>query len=258
MTASVAFLDGSDQTVELAIPLVERTGRTTRYGNLGEITVRFESSRLPADIGYIRFTGFFDPPYVMGGFNEAMSSFLDANGVIIDLRGNAGGIGAMALAMAGWLVQEDADLAVIKTREKEMTLEVRSRATTYDGPVAVLVDGLSGSASEFLSGGLQDLGRAHIVGSRTIGGALPGEFERLPNGDVFMYATSDIVLAGGRRLEHNGVEPDLKVVPTRRALLDGRDPVLEAAATWLRSQQPNESPDPSQVSKKLSTRRGPK
>jgi carboxyl-terminal processing protease len=61
---------------------------------------------------------------------------------------------------------------------------------------------------------------------------------RLPNGDRLQYVFADYLSASGRRLEGNGVEPDEVVPADRRALLDGRDPALEAAVRWIRSQRP--------------------
>ncbi|HUU98930.1 MAG TPA: S41 family peptidase [Phycisphaerae bacterium] len=234
---ALAFLDGDDRTVELDIPLAERRGRKVRFGNLGDIRVWIDVRTVDGNIGYIAFNGFFNPPYLMKSFNDGMRSFMDADGVIIDLRGNPGGMGAMAMGMAGWFVEEDRHLGTLRMRDNELKLIIQARATTYDGPLVVLVDGLSGSASEFLASGLQELNRACVVGSRTKGEALPGQFTTLPNGDVFLYATANFVSGGGKTLEGVGVIPDIEVHLTRAALLQGRDPALEAAIAWIRNQQ---------------------
>ena len=112
---------------------------------------------------------------------------------------------------------------------------VTTPADAFDGPLAVLVDGMSGSTSEILAGGLHDLHRARIFGTRTMGACLPSVFERLANGDGFQYAFANYVSAGGEPLEGRGVTPDEVVTPDRAALLAGRDPILEAAVRWIRS-----------------------
>ena len=81
---------------------------------------------------------------------------------------------------------------------------------------------------------LQDTGRAQIFGSRTAGAVLGSTVERLPNGDRFQYAISDYVSVTGRRLEGHGVIPDVAVGLTRDALLNGHDPVIDAAVEWIR------------------------
>ena len=64
---------------------------------------------------------------------------------------------------------------------------------------------------------------------------MPSMFERLPNGDCFQYAVADYVSAGGYRIEGQGVEPHQRVGLERKALLDGRDSVLDAAIEWIES-----------------------
>jgi carboxyl-terminal processing protease len=114
---------------------------------------------------------------------------------------------------------------------------INPRLDTFDGPLAILVDGLSISTSEILAGGLQDLKRARIFGTNTAGAALPSQVEKLPNGDAFQYAVADYVSFGGKRLEGAGVKPDVEVRPDRKMLLAGKDAILEAAVRWI-SEQP--------------------
>ena len=237
-SVTVEFLDGDDRTVEVDIALSQPRGRKASLGFIHNVYVWIEVKTLDDDIGYIAFNAFFDPPVVMTKFNDAMRSFLDAKGLIIDLRGNAGGLGAMAMGMMGWLIGEhDQHIGTLQMRAQEFKLIVKPRPKTYAGPLVVLVDGLSGSGSEFFSGGLQEMGRACIVGSRTKGEALPGQIEKLPNGDVFLYATANYISVHGNVLEGVGVTPDLEVWPTREALLGGHDLALEAAVRWIHSQE---------------------
>ena len=81
--------------------------------------------------------------------------------------------------------------------------------------MAILVDGMTGSASECFAGGLQSLGRARVFGQTSMGQALPALFDRLPNGDVLIHAWGDFVTGTGVRLEGRGVMPDEAVPLTR-------------------------------------------
>ena len=121
-------------------------------------------------------------------------------------------------------------------RDNELKYVVKPRPKTYDGPVVLLVDALSGSTSEILAGGLQGLGRVKVVGTTTAGASLPSHIEKLANGDGFQYATANYISEGGGVLEGVGVIPDIEVQPTRAALLEGRDPALETAVAWIRDQ----------------------
>jgi carboxyl-terminal processing protease len=232
----VLFRDGTNGERELQIVLVKRPGRyIPAYGNLGPAFIDFEAKKLADDMGYIRFNGFAGVTYLSPAFNGAMDSLRSAKGVIVDLRGNAGGIGGIALAMAGWFVAEKGrSLATIASRDRADRILVVPRSKTYSGPLAVLIDGLTASAAEFLSGGLQDLGRARLFGARTAGFSGQGSLLKLPNGDIFMHMTAQHVRADGTDVEGNGVEPDVEARPTRESLLEGRDAALDAALEWLR------------------------
>jgi carboxyl-terminal processing protease len=159
--------------------------------------------------------------------------------VVIDLRGNPGGIGGMAMGMAGFLTDKpNLKLGTMYMREVTLNFIVNPRLEAFTGPVAILVDALSASTSEILAGGLKDLGRARIFGTRTAAAALPSQFERLPNGDGFQYAVANYISEGGQPLEGLGVTPDVEVKLSRAALLAGRDPVMDAALQWIQQQKP--------------------
>jgi carboxyl-terminal processing protease len=111
------------------------------------------------------------------------------------------------------------------------------RVEPFAGPLAILVDGMTGSASECFAGGLQALGRATVFGQTSMGQALPAFFDKLPNGDVLIHATGDFVTANGTRLEGRGVIPDEPVPVTRSDLLAGRDTALGAALAWVDGQR---------------------
>jgi carboxyl-terminal processing protease len=138
--------------------------------------------------------------------------------------------------MAGWFIdQPDQRLGTMYMRQGPLKFIVNRRVKTYRGPLAILVDGASGSTSEVLAGGMKDLGRARVFGTQTAGAALPSVIDRLPNGDAFQHALADYISEGGRSLEGVGVIPDVEVKLTREALMAGRDPVLEAAIEWVKS-----------------------
>ena len=99
------------------------------------------------------------------------------------------------------------------------------------------MDGASASTSEIMAEGLKDLGRARIFGTRTAAAALPSVFEKLPNGDGFQYAIANYISEGGKPLEGLGVTPDVETPITRAALLEGKDPPLDAAVAWIESQK---------------------
>jgi carboxyl-terminal processing protease len=237
-TVDATFLDGSGKTVDLKLNLIPPRGTLSAFGNLPAQHVWFESRRM-GSTSYVRFNLFLDLPRVMAGFQQVVENCKPCEGLIIDLRGNPGGIGGMAMGMAGFLVDKpNQRLGTMYLRDSTLNFVVNPRAEVLTAPVAVLVDGNSASTSEIFAGGLKDLGRARIFGTRTAAAALPSAFERLPNGDGFQYALANYISQGGQPLEGLGVTPDAVVDLTRVALLAGHDSVIDAALGWIRRQKP--------------------
>lgn len=245
----VGFLDAQDRA--RVVTLVGKTpaGAPIRFGQLPteylDIVARRIPSRGPAElpppdrggIGYFAFNIWLDPVRVNSAFENLLRDIDSADGLIIDLRGNPGGLGAMAMGLGGYLVtQRNLVLGETRLRNGNQRFVLNPRQPNYRGPVAVLVDELSASTSEIFAGGLQDIGRARVFGQRTAGAALPSVIELLPNGDRFQYVFANYISASGRALEGQGVQPDDLIPLDRRSLLLGRDPVLDAARAWLRVQ----------------------
>lgn len=234
---SMVFADQNNARVLLDVRMLPPRGEFSGFGNLPPQPVWFESKIL-GNTGYIRFNVFLDLVHVMQEFGDAVKQCAQCDGIIIDVRGNPGGIGAMAMGMAGWLVQQTGErLGVMHMRGVALNFFINPRAEAFAGPVAVLVDGSSASTSEIFAGGLKDLGRARIFGTRTAAAALPSVITRLPNGDGFQYAVANYISEGGKPLEGNGVVPDVEVKLTREALLAGHDTVVDAALDWIRTQK---------------------
>jgi carboxyl-terminal processing protease len=219
-------------------------GPTVTLGNLPPLLVETEARELTSPrrhrIGFIRFNVWMtsiDAPVA-----AAIDKFRKADGLVIDLRGNPGGLAVMISGISGHLLTDaSALLGKMQTRQGQLEFRPNPRLSTpdgrrvspYSGRVALLVDELTASTSECFAGALQSLGRARVFGRQTMGQALPALTKRLPNGDVLMYAVGDFVTSSGRSLEGEGVLPDETVPFSIRALAAGQDPDLEAALRWL-------------------------
>jgi carboxyl-terminal processing protease len=241
--ANITFEDGTGKSVQLAVERRQETGQPVTVGNLPTMFVRVEAHRAetPAGraagvVGFNVWMTAVDPL-----FQKAVDDFRHTDGIVIDLRGNPGGLAAMLMGISGHFIDERKPLGVMKTRDNELRFNVNPRRVNakgervdpFEGPVAILVDSLSGSASECFTGGMQSVGRVRVFGQRTMGQALPALFAQLPNGDVLIHAYGDFVTADGTRLEGRGVIPDEIVPLEREHLLAGRDRTMEAALTWI-------------------------
>jgi carboxyl-terminal processing protease len=227
---------------EVEVTRVEGPGEDVTVGNLPPLRAHLETVErvTPAGrrVGLIRFNIWMAA--IAQPFELAVDRFRQADGLVIDLRGNPGGLADMIRGIAGHLVDEPAVLGRMRMRGLDLEFRVNPRRSTtdgrsvrpYGGPVAILVDDLTASASECFAGGLQALGRARVFGVRTSGQALPAATQQLVSGDVLLYAVGDFVTSTGRRLEGAGVVPDVEVPLTPGALAAGND--AEAAAIdWI-------------------------
>jgi carboxyl-terminal processing protease len=234
----VDFRDGTDQSIGLELDRVRPRGTMAKLGYLPPMFFWVESEKVKPSVGYVHFNLFFEPETLVKVFEEAVKSCRGCDGFIVDVRGNPGGIGGLAMGVAGWFIGEpDQQLGVMSLRDSTVKFAVNPRLEPFRGPLAVLVDGCSGSAAEILAGGLKDLKRARVFGTRTAGAALPSVFEKLPNGDGFQYAIANYISAGGKPLEGIGVIPDEEVKLSRQHLLAGHDPVVDAAVSWIGTQK---------------------
>lgn len=233
--------DGEEHVVGVQRHIIQ--GKRVQVGNLPNLLVRYDERVLHTEsgkkVGYVYFNIFLGD--VVMRFGESMQRFVAENvdGVIIDLRGNPGGLGAMSRGIAGhFLFDASQSLGTMKTRDSALQFFVVPKAPSqrFEGPLVVLQDDQSASTSEILAGGLQDLGRATIVGNTSAGMALPSVIERMPNGDAIQFAMGDLVTASGYRIEGQGVKADVEVKLTPTNLSTGQDPYLRAGLNWIEEQ----------------------
>jgi carboxyl-terminal processing protease len=242
-TVEVTFEDAGGAHVPRTLTRQQDQGQPVTVGNLPTMYVHVtdETRKTPRGrtvglVGFSVWMAAVDAP-----FQRAIDRHRAADGIVVDLRGNPGGLAGMIMGIAGHFVGERTPIGVMKTRDNELKFTVNPRIVSadgqrvepYSGPVAILVDGLTGSASECFTGGMQSLKRVRVFGETSMGAALPSQFEKLPNGDVFIHATGDFVTADGTRLEGRGVIPEQQVPLTRADLLAGRDAPLDAALAWI-------------------------
>jgi carboxyl-terminal processing protease len=162
--------------------------------------------------------------------------------VVLDLRGNSGGLIPSLTAVSGLFVEKPTSLGTMTLGDgQSLQLMALPRQVSDDGreirrhtgKLAILTDRGSVSCSDIFPAGLQAVGRARIFGSPSAGMALPAVAVPLPSGDRLLYPTADFVDPLKRRIEGVGVVPDQSVVPTPASLAQGGDPVLDAAVAWL-------------------------
>lgn len=238
-TRRVAVRGEDGSTRELEFVLTDEAGPESRLMSLPPMATRFASRDLGDGVAYLTFTTFLDPGRIMPLYNGVVQDLIDTEGdhgaLVIDLRGNLGGLMPMVNGMCGWFVDEATTFGELRIRGTNLRAIANPRWETFNGPVAVLIDEVSISSAEIMAAGLQDMGRARLFGARTAGLALPSQFVRLPSGDGLQFVFADYVRSNGLRLEAEGVAPDEEILA--RPTSGDPDPVLSAALAWIEGER---------------------
>jgi carboxyl-terminal processing protease len=238
----VVLRDGSDRELTRRLTLRPTRGEVVHYGNLPPVAASLqyrELSRAGGCVGVIRMNVWFGP--LAAPFDAAVDALRHCRGMVIDMRGNPGGVAGLVMGVAGHFLADTATLGIMRTRTNELRFRASPRRVSaggrlvepFAGAVAVLTDEMTGSTAEFFAAGLQAIGRARVFGTPSAGQALPANVVRLPTGDVLMHVIADFTGPRGVRIEGRGVIPDVDAPHTRRDLLAGRDAALDAALDWI-------------------------
>ena len=169
------------------------------------------SHTLPGGFGYIRLSSF--DAESGDDLRTAIADLrgLGARGLVLDLRNNGGGLVTAAVSVVSEFVEEGEVIRWVDAEGNETVEHVTGEGTTYDLPLVVLVNGFSASASEVVSGALQDHERARIVGTRTFGKGAVNLLRDLESGAGLNLTIARWLTPDGRTIEGEGIEPDVRV-----------------------------------------------
>lgn len=228
---------GSTKTRTKAVRCYEDHNRTVKMGHLNApISSAYRMIKGPngAKVGYITFNIWLLP--LMKDIREGMAA-LEEQGMqslIIDLRGNPGGVGTMVVPLGRLLLDEKTSLGVMNMRTAKQEFNVVPQGEAFMGPLVLLVDEGTGSTSEIFAQAFQDLKRARVFGaSASQGAALPSLIEELAGGAILQYVVADYQSPSGTSVEGRGVQPDVTVPENITDFVNGSDPVLDAAVKAL-------------------------
>ena len=173
-----------------------------------------KSLALEKGLLYVRVTNFQST--TTRDFRTALQKALKKEaikGLILDLRGNPGGLLDQAVKIADIFIDKG---VIVSTRgrdpELDMVFEAHPTTKRYKFPMIVLVNGGSASASEIVAGALQDHNRAIIVGTKTFGKGSVQTIIPLPNGAGLRMTTARYYTPSGQSIQATGISPDL-VIP---------------------------------------------
>ncbi len=160
--------------------------------------------------------------------------------LILDLRGNSGGLVSMLLRLTGYFFEQDTKIGDPKGRKESKPMLAKTRGErAFKGQLVVLIDNRSASASELFARLIQLQKRGTIIGDRSSGAVMMSRVyeHQLGQDTIIPYGVSvtaaDIIMSDGKSLEKTGVVPDELVLPTATDLAGNKDPVLSRAAALL-------------------------
>jgi len=222
-TVSASDARAMDEAIQMirdfsgdALELTLRRGKKVHTISLKPRTItmrRVTHQVLPGDIGYIMIYEFIGDDAT--GFISAVNDLKAQNvkGLIIDVRSNPGGLLSDVVKIADQLLP--AGLIVYTQDRSGAREEYYSDENHWDVPMAVLVNGMSASASEILAGALQDYGVAKVVGVKTFGkGIVQTMLPFRSDGAGMQLTTATYFTPKGRSIHGVGIEPDVTVEAT--------------------------------------------
>lgn len=172
--------------------------------------------------------------------DELAGKFRNKKGLILDLRGNSGGLEDMMLRLIGHVFDRNITLGELKRRKETKPLIAKTRGKdAFAGKLIVLIDSESGSASELFARIVQLEKRGTVIGDVSAGAVMRSLEHSLQLGvDVVTFygvsiTDADVIMADGKSLERAGVTPDEIKLPSPADMAEKRDPVLAYAASVL-------------------------
>ncbi len=215
--------------------VVERAGTRTAYAFVrAEIHDPEVSFARFGAVGYLALSRFGDRAGAELTADLADLESQGATAFVLDLRGNGGGYGDEATAVASAFI---ASGPIFTTRERNgaTTVSSASGKANVHAPLVVLIDGDTASAAEIVAGAIQDDGAGTLVGTRTFGKGVVQSVFPLPDGSAFKVTTARYTTPKGRDIDGVGIAPDVAVSQPAGATRGdpATDPQLQAALDLL-------------------------
>jgi len=187
------------------------------------------------EILVVKITNFNDDTEKL--FNEAVREAIENNprGIILDLRNNPGGYLDTAIEVASEWVEDEIIVTEKYNEDRKIEHLARGRARLKDFSTIVLVNEGSASASEIVSGALQDYGLGLIVGAMTFGKGSVQTLNKFPDGSSVKITVAKWLTPSGRSISDEGIEPNIKIDYTIENYNSNEDPQLDKAIDLLKS-----------------------
>ncbi len=193
-----------------------------------EIKIKTVKSNLDKEIGYIQISSFISNS-TPNEFLEALENTHDSKGLIIDLRGNTGGLLTNAIFIANLFIDKGKLVSIVGRNGYRYDIMAQDTNFQVEKPIILLVNGSSASASEILSGAMKDYHKAKIIGTKTYGKGMVQKIIPMPNETGLNLTIAKYLTPKGKDINKKGISPDVEVHFTRENIEQKQDIQLETA-----------------------------
>lgn len=208
--AEVADLVKGPENTFVQITLLRNNDKIVKNIMRKEIKVKTVKSSVDKNIGYIQIKTFIGST-TPNEFLEALEKTKETKALIIDLRGNTGGLLPNAVFIANLFIPKGNIVSIVGRNGYKYSIDAQNTEFSVNKPLVVLVDGTSASASEILSGALKDYHKAILVGSRTFGKGMVQKIIPMPNETGINLTIAKYLTPNGHDINNKGIEPDVNV-----------------------------------------------
>ena len=205
-----AIVRGPENSV-VELTILRNNKKLTKKIKRKEIKIKsVKSSILDNHIGYIQILSFMSGT-TPNEFLEALENTKNTDSLILDLRGNTGGLLDNAVFIADMFINNGTIVDIIYRNGYKKSIKAQDEHLGMQKPVVVLVNGASASASEILSGALKDTHKATLVGRKTFGKGLVQKVVPLPNQTGVNVTIARYLTPNGTDINKLGIKPDIEV-----------------------------------------------
>ena len=231
--SEVANLVKGPENSFVNITIMRNNDKLTKRVMRKEIKIKtVKSSVLAKNIGYIQITSFIGST-TPNEFLEALEKTKNTQGLILDLRGNTGGLLPNAVFIANLFIPKGNIVSIVGRNGYKYDINAQDTEFGVKKPTIVLVDGNSASASEILSGALKDYNKAKLLGTKTYGKGMVQKIIPMPNETGLNLTVAKYLTPNGTDINKKGITPDIKVNLSIQDVKNNNDAQLQSAKNVL-------------------------
>ncbi len=197
-----------------------------------EISIKTVKSSVNKNIGYIQILSFISNS-TPNEFLEALENTDDTEGLIIDIRGNTGGLLPNAVFVTNLFIPKGKIVSIVGRNGYHYDIMAQDNNVNIDKPVIILVDGASASASEIFSGAMKDYHRAKLIGTKTYGKGMVQKIIPMPNETGINLTIAKYLTPKGKDINKQGINPDVILPLKREDIIERKDTQLEKAKVMM-------------------------